>query len=173
MLAPPHINFYGLHVTSLAWSRTCVRGYWTLWRWWLSQNCQKNQVVEMPKAPFPHPSMSRYYVMTDAQKATPGVLQPHQLIGNNSRVFPGSPDQHVPLYLILPTKVDFYSLPMTCQDFSSIFPGGSWTIWAQWLSLICQKNHILEICWVPLPLCSYHMWLWLNFMQTQYCRDLS
>jgi hypothetical protein len=61
---PPHIDFYSLHVTSLAWCRTHFRGYWTLWRRWSSQNCQNKSGGQDAQDPPPlHPPDITWWLM--------------------------------------------------------------------------------------------------------------
>jgi len=119
----------------------CLGGFWTLWTRWLSQISLKKSYSWVMIGPPPSLSaISCYYVHTNIQMAVPSVFRAYKSIGDDPRVSWACLKWYMSVFLMPPTKIDFYRLPMTYQDSKSIFPGGYWTFWTRWSSQISQKK---------------------------------
>jgi hypothetical protein len=101
----------------------------------------KNHILELWWVPLPPLSaISCNYVNNNIQMAVPSVFWAYKSIGDGPRVSWACLKWNMSVFLIPPTKTDFYRLPMTCQDSKGIFPEGYWTFWTRWSSQISQKK---------------------------------
>jgi len=92
------------------------------------------------RSPSPPSAISCYYVHTNIQMAVLSVFWAYKLIGDGPRVSWACLKWYMSVFLMPPTKIDFYRLLMTCQDSKSIFSGGYSTFWTRWSSQISQKK---------------------------------
>jgi len=101
---------------------------------------EKSYSWVMVGPPPPLSTISCYYVYTNIQMAVPSVFWAYQSIGDDPRVSWACLKWYMSVFLMPPIKIDFYRLPMTCQDSKSIFSGGYSTFWTRWSSQISQKK---------------------------------